>query len=42
LRTGKAEGSYEGFDFETEIEHGVTDSSRSASRSSSATFIIKV
>ena len=25
LRTGKAEGSYYGFDFETEIEHGFTD-----------------
>ena len=25
LRTGKAEGSYHGFDFETEIEHGFTD-----------------
>lgn len=25
LRTGKAEGSYDGFDFETEIEHGVSD-----------------
>lgn len=25
LRTGKAEGSYDGFDFETEIEHGFTD-----------------
>ena len=25
LRTGKAEGSYYGFDFETEVEHGFTD-----------------
>ena len=25
LRTGKAEGSYYGFDFETEMEHGFTD-----------------
>lgn len=25
MRTGKAEGSYYGFDFETEIEHGFTD-----------------
>jgi len=24
-RTGKAEGTYDGFDFETEIEHGFTD-----------------
>ena len=25
MRTGKAEGSYYGFDFETEVEHGFTD-----------------
>lgn len=25
MRTGKAEGTYYGFDFETEIEHGFTD-----------------
>ena len=25
MRTGKAEGSYRGFDFETEIEYGITD-----------------
>lgn len=25
LRTGKAEGSYYGVDFETEVEHGFTD-----------------
>src|SRR4030088_1728563 len=25
LRTGKAEGTYQAFDFETEIEHGFTD-----------------
>src|SRR5262245_61687020 len=25
MRTGKAEGSYYGFDFETEVEHGFSD-----------------
>ncbi len=25
LRTGKSEGTYYGFDFETEVEHGITD-----------------
>jgi opacity protein-like surface antigen len=25
LRTGKSEGTYDGFDFETEVEHGFTD-----------------